>query len=104
MHGMDDGGQVLQQVLFFGLLILGLYLLAIRPQRARARALSRVRHAVQVGSQVITTAGIHGTVAALQDDQALLEIAPGVQVRFDRAAIIALVEPATDKPVSDEEA
>jgi preprotein translocase subunit YajC len=98
---VDDGGQVLQQVLFFGLLILGLYLLAIRPQRARARALAQVRHAVQVGSQVITTAGIHGTVVDLQDEQALLEIAPGVQVRFVRAAIVALVEPASEPPVSD---
>lgn len=92
---MDSSGQAVQQALFFGLLILGLYLLAIRPQRARSRALQQVREAVQVGSQVITTAGIHATVVALEDDIALLEIAPGVQVRFVRAAVVALVDPPT---------
>jgi len=90
---VEDGGQVLQQVLFFGLLILGLYLLAVRPQRARAKALARVRTAVEVGSRVITTAGIHATVIALADDEVLLEIAPDVQVRFARLAVVALLEP-----------
>lgn len=90
---MDDGGQVLQQVLFLGLLVLGLYLLAIRPQRARAKALARVRAAVEVGSRVITTAGIHATVITIEDDEVLLDIAPDVHVRFARLAIVALLEP-----------
>lgn len=95
---MDNGGQVLQQVLFFGLLVLGLYLLAVRPQRARAKALSRVRAAVKVGSRVITTAGIHATVTAIADDEVVLEIAPDVQVRFARLAVVGLLEPAGPDP------
>ena len=91
--------EALQQVAFFALLILGLYLLVIRPQRTRARALGEVRAAVEVGSRVMTTAGIHATVTSMDDDSALLELAPGVQVRFATAAIVRLLdEPATELP------
>lgn len=89
--------EALQQASFFALLILGLYLLVIRPQRARARALSQVRDSVEVGSRVMTTAGIHATVTSMDDDSVLLELAPGVQVRFATAAIVRLLEaPASE--------
>ena len=84
-------GQALQQVAFFALLVLGLYVLAIRPQRARARALAEVRAGITVGSRVLTTAGIHATVTAVEGDDVLLEIAPGVVVRFLAAAVVRLV-------------
>ena len=95
----SDGGQVLQQVVFFALLLFGLYLLAIRPQRARAKALAEVRAGLQVGSRVMTTAGIHGTVVALgagagaETDTVLVEIAPGVPVRFASAAVVRILRP-----------
>ncbi len=88
---MDNGGQALQQILFFALLIFGLYLLAIRPQRARARALAQVQDALSDGSRVITTAGIHASVVAIDGDDVLLEVAPGVQVRFARAAVVRVL-------------
>jgi preprotein translocase subunit YajC len=85
-------GQVLQQFLFFGLLLFGLYLLVIRPQRNRARALAQVQAAIAPGSRVITTAGIHATVVAKEDDDVVLEIAPGVHVRFVTAAVVRLLD------------
>lgn len=92
-------GQALQQVAFFALLILGLYVLAIRPQRARARALAEVRAGLAVGSRVITTAGIHATVTAVEGDDVLLEIAPGVVVRFVSVAVVRI----TDDPDRSDE-
>lgn len=86
-------GQALQQVAFFALLILGLYVLAIRPQRARARVLAEVRAGLSVGSRVITTAGIHATVSAIEGDDVDLELAPGVVVRFASGAVVRIVEP-----------
>ena len=92
---MDGGSAALQNLIFFGLLLLGVYFLAIRPQRARARALAAVRSGMQVGSTVMTTAGIHATVAELDGDTVLLELAPGVRVRFASQAIVRLIdEPA----------
>ena len=91
---MDGGSQALQQLVFFGLLLVGLYLLAIRPQRARARALADVRSRLAVGVRVMTTAGIHATVVEVGDggEPLVLEIAPGVHVRFASAAIVRILD------------
>ncbi len=84
-----------QQAVFFLLLLVGMYLLLIRPQRARARALAEVRSSLTPGTQVMTTAGLHATVAEIDGDTVLLEIAPGVRARFASAAVIRVLEPAT---------
>jgi preprotein translocase subunit YajC len=92
---MDGGNPALQQLLFFALLIAGLYFLAIRPQRARAKALAQVRAGLTVGTRVMTAGGMHGTVAQLDDDDTVvLELAPGVPVRFATGAVVRILEPA----------
>ena len=103
---MDDGSGALQNLIFFALLIAGLYLLAIRPQRKRAQALAQVRSQLAVGSTVLTTAGIHATVSQVDGDQVLLEVAPGVHVRFVQQAIVRLLdEPAEEAgPATDPDA
>ncbi len=98
---MDESGSaVLQQVAFFALLLLGFYLLAIRPQRTRAKALAEVRAALAPGSRVITTAGIHASVLETGEETVLLEIAPGVPVRFATAAVVRIVEPTGPDPAA----
>ena len=89
---IENGGAVLQQVVFFSLLIFGLYVLALRPQRLRARNLAAVRANLAPGTRVITTAGIHATVRAVEGDVVVLEIAPGVLVRFMDAAVVRLLD------------
>ena len=85
-----------QDLAFFAVLALGLYLLLIRPQRARARAMQEVRSGLAIGTRVMTTAGIHATVAEVDEDAVLLEVAPGVLVRFATAAVVRILEPAED--------
>ena len=91
-------GAALQQLLFFALLVFGLYVLTIRPQRARAKALAQVRAELAPGRRVMTTAGIHATVVAVEDGVAVLEIAPGVHVRFADAAVVRLLDEPTEPP------
>ena len=83
-------------LLFYAVLGLGLYLLLIRPQRARVRAMTQVRSQLAPGACVMTTAGIHATVLDVDsdDDSLLLEISPGVPVRFATAAVVRIIEPA----------
>lgn len=83
-------------LLFYVVLGLGLYLLLIRPQRARVRAMAQVRAQLAPGVRVMTTAGIHATVLDLDvdDDSLLLEVSPGVPVRFATAAVVRVLEPA----------
>lgn len=93
----------MELVLFYGLLILGFYLLAIRPQRQRAKAQAEVRASVQAGSDVVTTAGIHGTVVGFEDDVLRIEVAPGVQLRFARAAVLQVLHPAVAEDGDDQD-
>jgi preprotein translocase subunit YajC len=85
---------------------LAAWFLLIRPQRARAQALQGVREALSVGRRVITTAGLHATVASVDEETVLLEIAPGVRARFDPAAVVRVLpdpepEPGTQLPGGD---
>jgi preprotein translocase subunit YajC len=99
---MDGGSAALQNIIFFGILIAGLYFLAIRPQRKRAQELAKVRSQMSVGSAVITTAGIHATVSGIDGDIVTLEIAPGVHVRFVQQAVVRLLD-ETPEPGSHDD-
>ncbi|MBV8388081.1 MAG: preprotein translocase subunit YajC [Acidimicrobiia bacterium] len=63
------------------------YAVMIRPQQKRARDHQALIQATQVGDEVMTTAGIFGTVTAVEGDVVSVEIAPGTVMRVARAAI-----------------
>jgi preprotein translocase subunit YajC len=85
-------------------------LLFVLPQRARKRAQAQaqaMQNSLSFGTAVMTTSGIHGTVAGLGEGTVDLEIAPGVVVTFARQAILEVRPAATDVPgtvSSDDEA
>jgi preprotein translocase subunit YajC len=74
-------------VVLFGLL----YFVTIRPQRNRQRAAMQTQREVGPGARVRTTAGMYATVVAVDGDDVILEIAPGVEVRYLRRAILEVV-------------
>ncbi len=87
----------MEPLLFFALILVAFYFLIIRPQRARARQVEQMRARVAPGVEVMTTAGLFGTVVEVLDDSVRLEVAPGVTVRFLTAAIGRVVsEDSTD--------
>jgi preprotein translocase subunit YajC len=95
---MDDGaGPVIQNLLFFGLLLLGLYFLAIRPQRARARELAKVKAELSAGTRVMTAGGMHGTVVEVGEKTVVIDVAPGVPVTFVSQAVVKIL----DRPVPE---
>jgi preprotein translocase subunit YajC len=69
------------------LLVFVFYALLIRPQQRRARDHQALMAAVQVGEEIMTTAGIFGRVTSVEDDVISLEISPGVVMRVARAAV-----------------
>ena len=89
-----SGSETASGLVWLLILILGFYFVAIRPNRRRLRAMQQVQSAVAPGREVITSAGLYATVVSLDDDTVTLEIAPGVNARFARGAVMRLVDPA----------
>ena len=71
-----------------------LWLLLIRPQRAKQQQHNRMIEGVDVGDEVLSSGGIYGTVRGVDDEASELhvEIAPGIEVRMDRRAVGAIVK------------
>lgn len=76
------------------LLVVAFYFLLIRPQKQRQRQQAELVSALAPGAQVMTTAGMMGTVAVVAEDEISLEISPGVFVRMVPAAVAKVIEPA----------
>ena len=71
-------------------LALAFVVLIVLPMRTRNRQLQATRQlqaGLTVGIEVMTTSGLHGRIVGLADDTVELEVAPGVVVRWARAAI-----------------
>ena len=94
---------ILAIVVLFGLL----YFVTIRPQRNRQRAAAQTQSQIQPGMRVRTTAGMYATVTEVDGQEVVLEVAPGVNVRFLRRAIMDVVpDPSQDysQPEAEEPA
>lgn len=63
------------------------YFLLIRPQQKRAKEHKQMLSAIQKGDNVITSGGIHGKVASVNEDSITLEIADGVKVKVSKEAV-----------------
>jgi preprotein translocase subunit YajC len=64
-----------------------LWLLLVRPQARRQRELAHMQSALEVGDEVILTSGLFGTIRALDERVAHVEIADGVTIRVARGAV-----------------
>ena len=86
---------------FFALILVAFYLLIIRPQRARAKAAQRLQDSLEPGVEIMTTAGIFGTLTEIRDDSVVIEVSPGVTMRFAKAAVGRVI---TDDAAADDDA
>jgi preprotein translocase subunit YajC len=75
--------------LFPVLMLVVFYFLLIRPQSQRRKMQMQMQSSIEVGDEIVTTAGIYGTITEIEDDYGtvLLEVAPNTQIRVARAAI-----------------
>jgi preprotein translocase subunit YajC len=72
----------------FILIIAVFYFLLMRPQRNRQRRIQETQSSIGPGQRIRTTAGMYGTVVAVEDDDLILEIAPDVEIRVLRRAVM----------------
>ncbi|MBB6348607.1 preprotein translocase subunit YajC [Nonomuraea muscovyensis] len=92
---MEQLGSILPLIL----LVVVFYFLLIRPQRKRQQEALKMQSNLTPGTRVMTTTGLFATVVVVDNEDVILEIAPGVETRWVKAAIGRVVTPGD--PVAD---
>jgi preprotein translocase subunit YajC len=98
--GGDAGGaSMLIQFLPIILIFVIMYFLILRPQRMKARAHQEMVANVRRGDTVVTTGGLIGKVAKVDEGELQVELAEGVRVRIVRSMVSDVR--AKSEPVKD---
>jgi preprotein translocase subunit YajC len=80
------------------------WLFLVLPSRRRQKQHQSMQDSVEVGDEIITAGGIHGTVQETAVEDIRLEISPGVVVTLDRRAIAAVAQDVeVDEPEPETE-
>ena len=75
-----------------------IYFMTIRPQTKRQKQLQAQIAALKTGDKVVTTGGIHGLVANIQDGPTLtLKIADNVKIEVEKSAVTTVLRPSEAK-------
>lgn len=84
---------LLPMVAMFGLL----WFLMIRPQMKKSKEHKALVEALAKGDEVITQAGIAGKITEVGESYLLVEVADGVQIKFQKQAVGVVLPKGTLK-------
>jgi len=70
------------------LIIVVFYFFMIRPQVKRQKDLKKYRESLKKGDKIITTGGIYGKIAELNDQTVVIEVEDKVRLKIDKAAVL----------------
>jgi len=91
-----SSGSALTFPILIVLVFVGFYFLMIRPQRRRQQQVQQQQRTVAPGARVRTTAGMYATVVEVDGDDVVLEVAPDVEVRYLKRAIMEVITSGED--------
>ncbi|MBI1380891.1 MAG: preprotein translocase subunit YajC [Planctomycetaceae bacterium] len=75
------------------LMMVGIFwLIVIGPERKQRKKREAMLSSLEKGQKVLTTSGIFGQVAQIQDQVVTVQVAEGVRMRFARHAIQTVVD------------
>lgn len=69
------------------------WLLIIRPQSRRQKAVLAMQSQLEPGSEVMLSSGVFGTLEQVADDHVMLRVADGVTLKVVKGAVAKVVAP-----------
>lgn len=81
-------GNPFSTLITFGLIIVIMYFILIRPQRKQAKELKDRQDSLKSGDKVISAGGIYGIIREVQDEAVKMEVAPNVIIKIRKAQIV----------------
>ncbi len=97
-------GSLLLPLLMIAGLFAVFYFMLIRPNKRRRQQMEKMQAELAIGDEVMTTSGLYGTVADLDEKTVILETSEGVYSRYARGAILEVINSARDEDTSDSDA
>ena len=80
------GGGFSGMIMIIAMIVI-FYFFMIRPQSKKQKEIKKAREAMQKGDSVVTAGGIHGKIKEISDNTILMEVAPGVSLKVDKASV-----------------
>jgi len=97
----SSGG--VEELIFIGLIVLAAWLLFFRPRSRQAQNQRQLLSTLVVGDEILTGAGIYGTVLDVYPDRITIETAPGTRMTVARSTVSRKVEPNSAAPETPHE-
>lgn len=98
-----DGGGLVSTLVMFGLVFLIFYFLLIRPQKKELTRHQTLVDSLKVGDEVMTSAGIFGTIKKVDADVVHLEIARGTTIKLARQKVHQSLQDFKSEAVPEKE-
>lgn len=77
------------------LIVAVFWFVLLRPARNQQQRLRRVQQSLQVGTRVVTSAGLHVTVVEVHDRELVVAAMPsGVELTIERQAVVRVLDDA----------
>lgn len=90
--GEGGGGSgLISTIIMFGAIFLIFYFMIIRPQQKRAKEREKLLSNIQKGDKVVTSGGLHGVIAGLDEKTVLLQVGDNIKLKFERSAIATVL-------------
>ncbi len=80
-----------------------LYAFMIVPQQRKMKAHNALLNSLEEGDVVVTSSGIFGAIAEVEDEVVWLEVAPDVELKVLRSSVTDRVERADDDDDEEED-
>jgi preprotein translocase subunit YajC len=84
------------QLLVLVVALVAFWVIVMRPARVQQRKVEQLQQSLQLGDEVVLSAGIFGTVRSLSDARAEIEIAPGTVITVARQVVVRRVQDLPD--------
>lgn len=75
------------------------YFMIIRPQNKRNKELKNLLSNLNKGDEVALTGGMLGKLTKVTEDYVMVEVAPNIEISFQKAAVVATLPKGTLKNI-----
>ncbi len=91
-NGQAGGGSMVSTLIMFGAIFAIFYFMIIRPQQKKAKEKEAMLNSLKKGDKVVTTGGMYGSIAGIDEKTVLIDVGNNVKIKFDRSAINVLAQ------------